>query len=180
MNQARTADGGHKPGQSAPALSLASLIERLEKATGPDRELDVLIGYAIDLMGDDKHLSFRTSFDTCGMEMMLRMAESYQNIWRTELPRYTASIEAAMTLVPHDWRIYAIQEEYIVPRGNWFAGLDHRTAHHKYGSMIGKSSTPAIAICIAALKAHSVREPSDSTKESALLLSKSPAEGGEM
>lgn len=30
------------------------------------------------------------------------------------------------------------------------------------------------------MTAHSVRDPGDSTKESALLLSKSPAEGGEM
>jgi len=45
----------------------------------------------------------------------------------------------------------------------------------------GFSGDPLLAIANlrAALKAHSVRDPSDSTKESALLLSKSPAEGGE-
>ena len=74
------------------------LANRCEKASGPDRELDILIGYAVDLRGDDGHLNLRESFDICGMEQMLRMAESYQNIWRQELPRYTASIDAIRTL----------------------------------------------------------------------------------
>lgn len=47
---------------------------------------------------------------------------------------------------------------------------------------LGNSVVPQIPEIIgrAIMKANSVREPSDSTKERALLLSKSPAEGGEM
>lgn len=88
-----------------PPNPLIELAERCEKLTGPCRETDILIGYAVDLKGDDQRLTFRRSLDVCGMEQMLRMGESHQNIWRHELPRYTASLNAAMTLLPpnHRW-----------------------------------------------------------------------------
>ena len=60
--------------------SLTSLIERIEAATEGSRELDILVGAAIDLHVDGGHLSFRNSFEICGMEQMLRMAQSHQNI----------------------------------------------------------------------------------------------------
>ena len=80
--------------------TLTSLIERVEAATEGSRELDILIGAAIDLRVDGGHLSFRNSFEICGMEQMLRVAESHQNIWREALPRYSTSIDAALTLLP--------------------------------------------------------------------------------
>lgn len=137
---------------SAVTSSLSDLIARLEKAMGPDRELDVLIGYAVDLRGDDKHLSFRTSFDTCGMKMMLEMAESYQNIWRTELPRFTSSIDAAMTLVPEGWNRRASETD----KHWWWAELreGHETSYNRVE--IGQSPSLPVSICIAALKARSL------------------------
>lgn len=38
----------------------------------------------------------------------------------------------------------------------WFAGLDHRTEHYQRGSKIGKAPTPALALCVAALRARAV------------------------
>lgn len=46
--QRSTSDCGHTPGQSGQTLSLASLIERLEKATGLDAELDGDVGIALN------------------------------------------------------------------------------------------------------------------------------------
>ncbi len=120
------------------------LIAALTEATGHDAELDKAIAFAVGWV-------FRPT------DSMLRWI-SPDNIPHSLPPEFTKSIDAAMTLVEPEWRVYAIQEEYITPRGNWFAGLDHRTEHYKNGSMIGKSSTPAIALCIAALKARAQTE----------------------
>jgi hypothetical protein len=129
---------------------IAELIERLEKATWPDRVLDDLI--ARDVLG--------------------WVTEDKDEYWRFfNLPYYTASIEAALTLVPegHRWEItdngidaqitrsvppseyweevgpFACVERKTYPDGDWSA----RT----HGAAI--AATPAIALCIAALKARS-------------------------
>lgn len=76
--------------------ALLKLAERCEQAEGPDREIDVLIGEAIDLVVDDD-VSLRTSLRLVGsLAAMVTKAECHQNIWRTELPRYSASLDAAM------------------------------------------------------------------------------------
>ncbi|CAB4176800.1 hypothetical protein UFOVP1672_43 [uncultured Caudovirales phage] len=116
------------------------LIERLSNASEGSRELDLAIvrsGVGIPIVqevwSDDDLLNV-------------------SNI----MPHYTTSIDAALTLVPEGWRVYALQEEYTDKPGVWFAGLDHRTAHYKYGSMIGKAPHPALALCIAALQALNI------------------------
>lgn len=81
---------------------LAALIERLEKATGPDRELDALIfraigaplpkefcGRPVTLEWDDAEQCFVVPID----DMRVRYTP----------PNYTASLDAAMTLVPGGW-----------------------------------------------------------------------------
>ena len=132
-------------------MTLSSLIERLEKAEGPSRELDILIGYAVDLEADEGHMSFRNNFDICGMKQMLRMAESYQNVWSTMLPRYTSSIDAALTLVPEGFK-WKAGYSYLVPHN---AEVRDYRDNPICGSFIGESdANRAIAICIAALKAY--------------------------
>lgn len=135
-------------GNSKPDLT--SLIERIEAATEGSRELDVLVGAAIDLRVDEGHLSFRNSFEICGMEQMLRMAESHQNIWREALPRYSTSIDAALTLLPEGWW--------------WSAGVCRRENHASVGSEIGTvegelifemfGSTAPLALLAAILRAR--------------------------
>lgn len=91
---------------------MRDLIARLEAATGPDRELDAEIADAVE-------------FDpTC-----------------LHSPAYTASIDAAMTLVPPDtgiWGVAKLGDQYTAHAGN----PDHEGA------------TPALALCIAALRAR--------------------------
>lgn len=92
------------------------LITRLERAEGPDRELDWAIHIRDGLLG-------------VGMY--------------GDHPRYTASIDAALTLVPEGWK-WAVtsrnsaccHEQHVAPL-NW-----------------AYAPTPALALCIAALRAQ--------------------------
>lgn len=140
---------------------LLELAERCEQALGPDRELDILIGYAVDLKGDDAHLSFRRSFDICGMAQTLQMAESHQNIWRTELPRYTASIDAALTLVPNGWTWLSSNRApapktgraYLYNNELHFTGIADRPNPAFRGVEL-TAATPALALAAAGLRAQ--------------------------
>lgn len=112
---------------SAVTSSLSDLIARLEKATGDSRTLDAMIHHLVrDGIGNGAY---------------------------SHAPQYTSSIDAAMTLVPE---------------GHHF-GLDTAAADEVYsfasimlnGVAIGRPAnhagrTPAIALCIAALRARSL------------------------
>lgn len=133
---------------------MKELIERLEKATEPDRETDHRIGCAIagvefvslDLSGAGESLRWRGP----------KNAKVYA-------PAYTASIDAALTLVPGGprdawWSVEVARspdsplrsfggrpEVYMAKVARWSeSGKEH----------CGHSDTPAIALCIAALKAR--------------------------
>ena len=113
----------------------AGLITRLEAATGPNRDLDAWIAICA---GIAPPVAFRpcVSLDpgTFGIG-------AYE-IWVA--PTYTASLDAALTLVPEDY-------DWIIGRTN--GGL---TIHACCGGTEEHfGDTPAIALCIAALKARS-------------------------
>lgn len=151
---------------------LASLIERLERATGPDRELDLTIQVAIYPDGDiAKLMQFRRGLDgKIGMawdiwgnsgSVVFEKRDAHGNCYFNggyPLPNYTSSIDAAMTLVPDGCSIVlnifdvATKPERIHTarvhissfrvRGEWSPGV------------LADSATPAIALCIAALRAR--------------------------
>lgn len=73
--------------------SWVRVIERLEKCVGPDRELDAVIGRACGLTPQIKAIYRRGYYP----KQKLRDEE----IW----PRFTFSLDAALTLVPEGWRI---------------------------------------------------------------------------
>ena len=108
---------------------MTDLIERLEAATGPCRELDAAIltqvmGYR-DVYGDG------TVFD--------RGNDGYWYVGEhsaPQLPAPTASIDAALTLCPDQRGPYSAW--------NWAV---------RY---VQNAATPALAICIAALRAKGV------------------------
>ncbi len=128
-----------------------TLIERLEKAAGPDRELDGDIAMATGPW---------TKYDLG------------DNCWQwrfngvnfgTHPPHYTSSLDAALTLVPahsawaaeHDagfgkstkrlpFAFVSIQDDR----------LDHMSP--KNPQHIGRHDCPAIALCIACLKARNI------------------------
>lgn len=101
------------------------LIERLQGLDGPDREVDLLIMRWVQNIGGDPRNALH----------------------------YTASIDAALTLVPDGWKLR--QMNLSAPCADdrkWWLNL--------YGGKMGEDTftgsgaTPAIAIVIAALRAR--------------------------
>lgn len=101
---------------------MADLIERLEKATEPEWELDAAIARLDDI---------REAFGDCADD---------------EVPPYTSSIDAALTLVPEGCK-WLVQDLGI--------GFEACTYPRKGVPCAAKGAAPAIALCIAALKARS-------------------------
>lgn len=105
------------------------LIERLEKATGPDREIDLAI--------------YRAEFPHPAVGLPKRNQDEYD---RARGPRYTSSIDAALTLVPEGckWEASSYPKNGAAWVGPFKAPVQQFTV----------AATPAIALCIAALKAR--------------------------
>jgi hypothetical protein len=123
---------------------MKDLIERLEKATGPDRELDAKLAFVNGAWaaGVDEGVPWVQWAKNTAVEI------------NDELPRYTASIDAALTLVPEGWE----WELYSNPPSAWLCerGYDPDTYNGK--TALASTKSPAIALCIAALKARSAAE----------------------
>ena len=74
--------------------ALTALAERVEAASGPSRELDAEVGRALSVAPKIVPVYKRGHY-TGGDPVKLRDKE--------EWPRFTASIDAALTLVPNGW-----------------------------------------------------------------------------
>lgn len=107
---------------------MSDLIARLEAATGPDRELDRAIAKALGVMP------------------LYEMRGQIGGSW----PDCTASIDAALTLVPEGWlwQVEWIGHQTRKRVGNCILWQPHEPA------LSGQAATPALAICIAALRAR--------------------------
>jgi hypothetical protein len=119
---------------------MGELIARLEKATGPDRRLDVEIHCLI----------IGRSIDTVDLDGIGRPGSGWTP--SAEWPPYTASIDAALTLVPrgHKWSIAC---------GRFVQYVARVTPVEGNGYFDGEcDSTPAIALCIAALRARTAKD----------------------
>lgn len=125
------------------------LIERLERSAGPDRELanDVLFACGWTAhetsIGPSRHVVWESP-DGHGFE-------------DGDQPDPTASIDAALTLVPEGCRWTVFHPAYdqgIYQDGK--AGADIHSPRSSGGGprWKGFGATPAIALCIAALKAR--------------------------
>jgi len=132
---------------------MQDLIERLEKAEKPSRGLDAEI-WAIARPG-----RYQQKYDSVlpflpkGTPEETRRAECLSAV-RTAAPRYTASLDAALTLVPED-EVFEImwdddmrgRRRAYVEVGEYDAGDDCRVYR-------GEGPRPALAVCIAALRAR--------------------------
>ncbi|WP_116970797.1 hypothetical protein [Blastomonas sp. UPD001] len=105
------------------------LAARIERAEGPDRALDCLVHEVIGNVVDHVYAEMHSAEET---------------------PFYTASIDAAMQLVPPDreWSIEGYTCSGVRP--------DHvRASAWVLGSPRVFAATPAIALCAAAIRARS-------------------------
>ena len=104
---------------------MTSLLTRLQEATGPSFALDCGIAHAI-------------------------LGEA---VARDTYPPYTASIDAALTLVPDEWASW-----WALGRGLVSAYYAHLRRYPdsgaEYQTIEGNGATPALALCIAAIKAR--------------------------
>lgn len=136
------------------------LIERLEKLTGPCRETDAYIASAAGLP-----MTF-CDFDTgcyhgdcnspgCGKPLGLSdERKSYPRNWQDDerLPYYTSSIDSALMLVGPDWHVLNLRH---MSETEWFCGLAEKFAESEFANEVeAKARTPAIALCIASLRAR--------------------------
>lgn len=127
---------------------LMKLAERVEAATGPDRELDAMIAVAVAFVavGSNPPSARALHKDHGGNN-------SYEDIGKhwPRLPAYTASLDTAITLVPDidEWR--PLLDATDSGESNFYAELfpgdDRPTAK-------GHAQSLPLALCAAALRAR--------------------------
>lgn len=117
------------------------LLNRIKAATGPDWSLDVEIARALGFLEE-----------VAGM---------------VRLPAYTASLDAALTLVPEglEWELFGYDATRD-PRFPRFQArimlLTHAQDPEELGPQsIMNAATPALALCAAALRAHEAMKDND-------------------
>lgn len=140
--------------------TLLQLADRCERATGPDRELDALIWCALNGFTE---ITYPTDAPSARIE-----AKNASGEWRLigwvdpgktqrnfspyggndAYPDYTASIDAAMTLVPEGMEV-SLGNEPI----EWWAHVGPRDDPNSDETAY-TGSTPALALCVAALRAR--------------------------
>lgn len=122
--------------------SLSHLIERLERATTADRELDGEIASVLALHPKDWQRDVKSASASLWFKGL--------HNWRA--PDYTSSIDAAMTLLPDGvyWMAACGKRSVNEPLGA--CALYHPGVDQPFVQVEGH--TVAIALCIAALKAR--------------------------
>lgn len=122
---------------------MKEIIERLSLLKGTDKEVDEAIAAA--LVGVEIEWS----------NVRQRNVYHADGLWVSigEIKPYTASIDAAMSLVPEGWTVARIAQN---DDKSWFVELREGflTSYNRVAMSPLKTSTPAIALCIAALKAR--------------------------
>lgn len=136
---------------------LIELAERVEAATGPDRELDIEIGFQL--------ASRERLWALSGMNAQ-RPLFSDDDLWRqvrrcpTEYGLghcYTSSLDSAMTLVPEGWRLYMLSSSDQAKI--WSANLWVMASGEEVDSVpAGRAATPALALTAACLRALALSE----------------------
>lgn len=129
---------------------MSDLIERLGKAVGPDKELD----WDLALLAGWERRDWDIASANLGW-----FAPGVPNVMHSDPPRYTASIDAALTLVPDGWA-WAVREhrDCPPPHSDALAKVSRVAWGCPEGELYEQSQarhpTPAIALCIAALRAR--------------------------
>lgn len=118
-------------------MTFLEIAERCEQATGPDRESDVAIHTAVT--------TFEPRVGGVGWPAGELVVPAFPG-WEP-LPAYTASLDAAITLVPEGFDVHF----YLERRGGSSAIV---TSTKALGLARVFAATPALAICTAALRAR--------------------------
>lgn len=135
-------------------MTLSEIIARVEAATGPDRELDAEIGRALGL---DVRAEFAEEPDL-GDWFIGQPRECGSWMEQDALPDYTASLDAALTLVPKRYgRDLPIHMQRTTSFG-CCAVVWHDPEFNR--SERGDAGTMPLAVCAASLRARLAMEKS--------------------
>ena len=123
------------------------LSDQVEAATGADRELDALIAVATGggYVDPDAPQSVK-AHDTTG-DWFVVVGSPPLDFYSPR--RYSASIDAALTLVPEAWQMIDGQD---VPERSFRRLTLNKGGFSPYFQ--GLAATPALALCAAALRAR--------------------------
>lgn len=128
--------------------ALPALIARLEKLTGPDREVDLLISR---IGFKHQHIKWELAYlDTDGDDLpdgMLVWTTEREKPYLTSVARFTESMDAALTLVA-DGASFTVS--------NYCGAFvhSHKQPSHPGSPWHGEHRAPAIALTIAAFRAR--------------------------
>lgn len=132
---------------------LIKLAERCEKAKGPtkvlDREIALAVGW-VRLTPGSKHPAWFHP-DDCRDGKVIYDSLHGTDVWRDPLA-YTASLDAAMTLVPEE---FGRPSAFTIQRSRNFGCCAVVWVNSEFNrSVRGDAATPELALCAAALRAH--------------------------
>lgn len=149
----------------------SDLIARLGAATEPSRELDEEIAIAIGMwkhwLSKHRYWNFdgpddaKFHWPTNGLPKFnpdtgkrIELSETPPSGWAqdADLPEWTASLDAAMTLVPEGY-LWELKQGFEATAMVWSVMIDYDEQHP---APFGASLRPALALCIAALRARGV------------------------
>jgi hypothetical protein len=129
---------------------LRELAERVQRASGPDRELDIAVWALAKPSTFARHLGnarWRQSRDLPESEKDARAMRSLVP------PEYTGSLDAAMSLMPEGWRVAPLIQDW---HTNWLATLMVKSGQaggHPQVEGNDWSPSPALALLEAVLLA---------------------------
>ena len=134
-------------------LIASALLAKLEAATGPSRELDAAIAVAIFKAAPGIDLRAEAAEEDCEAGTYWLVGPSWRSLITSQ--RYSESLDAAMTLAAPPghpmwtWRVEARIHGTNPLHHSYEAEIT--VPSHEYG---GFAPTPALALCIAAVRAR--------------------------
>lgn len=123
---------------------LLELAERCEAATEPDRELDCAISLALVEPPEGCRVVVSELSSQAGL-IVDRVGRIHGTV---DYQPFTASLDAAMTLVPEGWR-------FIIDSDGCHCRMTHNSRAGR--EVTGFAGSMALALCIAALRAKAAK-----------------------
>lgn len=146
--------------------AMVDLAEGAEKAGGPDREIDAAIEAVLQLNAPGRLVNYIGPFDFDGDndDGSVTVWVGKKKVARYRPPAFTASLDAAMSLIPEGWHVSDWREDWRAPN-RWSCTLSQRPnegqiaaydAGGTFGAQAekGEAATPALAMVSACLRAR--------------------------
>lgn len=137
---------------------LLQLAERCEREK-PSRELDCRMQAALDPMAEDRIRHPSATFNFTGIH-----TEEPGCVWNYAVPQYTASLDAAVTLVPEDYSYeltFSAAGDGAMRRARLWDWRRGPLMIDPTNERSATAKTLPLAVCAAALRARASESPAD-------------------